>query len=560
MPSAVPLSPRLRAVLALAVVLHVALALPAGASFGLSAEEVAGLLDVTPVRYYADHVEGAPGDGASAGGLRRFQWSPVLVLERDGGSFPLMIDGHIGALTAWPYRPLIGLGGPLAARALSVGFGVLTTLVVFALVRRLVDDRAAVISALLVATHPLVVALHTMLRPAETWSTLGPMLFGLLALRYGREPRARTAALGALALGVGVAAKNTAVWTALAALAAAFLLDRIPRLGVRGWALAALAFLLPLTPQLMYLADPAGTSALDRRLKVVAGPWELLRPDRWAFFARHFDESFGGLGTYLGGVVSGRQGPRWDPFPGIGFLYLFCAVAFAVLAFRRASTLRLRFAAAVVGLVLLQYVAFYYEGMSVFGLVAPSVPAAAAIIGVLAWDRVARRAARVAIGAAFALLLVNNVTQGVLWNISIAHADSTFFDLRSQRAVAADLDAAGVTSPWTTTFGVVGVLEVLTDSRVRPRHAFPLYAEGCSGYTPEVVWEPVLDRMGGGRHDVLLSPRVIDVDVSPCEPGERMSRGFYEAVAARRGQIEEVRSYPVGSGAVGLQWLSVDLP
>lgn len=551
-----------RAVLALAAALFLAGVIVPVLRVGGNVEELAGLLDRDPQREYVDIRQGGTTDGASWQ-LRESRWMPVFTIVAPGDhQLPLMVDAHIGAVAFWPHRPLLAAGGLIGARALSVALGLALLAALFALTRRLRDERTALLAVLLTATLPTFVFLHAWVHPEETWTFLAPILAALCLLRRSDGAGVRWTLLAALLLGFAVASKNTAVWTVLALGAAAFLLDRIPRLSLLGWVASAALFLLPLVPQLVFAALAPEGASIERRNSTISGPWDLLDPERLRFFANHFLESFGGLGSYMGDFLDGGTGPRWDAIPGAGVLYAAGTLGVGVASARRGTPGLIRFAGLAIALLIAQYVAFYYVGMTIFGLVTPFVPLATALAAAWAWDAAAhRRPLRWAVGAAVALLLVNNVSQTARYAVASMHTDYTIFDRPAQEALARDLDAAGVNEPWTTTYGIVGVLELLTDDRVSPRHGFPVFVETLErGGTYEDAWSTLFDRMAPGTHHIIVTPRPSELDVNPLQEGSRIA-GSLPEIARKRGiSLRLVKEYPLQSGATGFQWMELSIP
>lgn len=547
------------------VIVYLASVLPPTLSLGTNVEEIAGLLSTTPLREYVDAQVSATEPSGGGPSLRESRWMPVWsVVYGDGTELPLMVDGHIGAVPFWPYRPLLALGGITAARMMSVVLGVGILLAVLLLGARLRDERVGWLAVVLLATTPLFVFLQAWVHPDETWSYAG-YLFGLLAyLRWRERGGLHLLLTAAFLFGLGVAAKNTASWNFLALAATAYLLDLMPRLSWRRWGLAAAAFLLPLVPQLAFVAL-SQASSLTRRTSQIAAPWDFFDRERLAFFAGHFTESFGGLGTALGTFVDGDAWNTWGPVPGAGMLFLLATVGVFLASLTRRTPLPARVLGCGLGLVVLEYVAFYYVGMSVFALVTPWVPLAVALISVAAWDAAGRRrpavrrVGRIAIAVVCAVLLGNNISQTVRYVLATTRPAYSVFDRGAQEALARDLAEAGVAHPWTTTYGIVGVLELLTDDAVRPVHAFPVFHElWPQGY--RAVWDVVLDRMGPGAHQVVLSHDPSQLDVNPCKGAEGIETELAPAVAARGGSVRAVRDYRLPTGEVGLAWVEVTLP
>ncbi|MGQ9767099.1 MAG: ArnT family glycosyltransferase [Anaerolineae bacterium] len=196
--------------------------------------------------------------------------------------FPLMVQDYIGALNVALAIPFLAVGGinPVALRWLPLTIGALTLICTWHVARRLGGTAAAVASVMLLAVNPSFVF----------WSRQGIFVTNLTALlfmaslwtglRWWQEGRPRDLWLTALLWGLGLYAKLLFIW-ALGALSAVALLawaltarartverrsvissDRRGTKVVRGpstWALAAVAFLLPLTPLILFNLRTGGT-------------------------------------------------------------------------------------------------------------------------------------------------------------------------------------------------------------------------------------------------------------------------------------------------------------
>lgn len=532
---------------------------------GVHAEEIAGVLPVSVVRVYPDVVERPP---EAASGLVAARWMPVWAWRSTGTSLPLMVDGHIGAVAFWPAWLVAHLHPIWGPRGLSLAMGLATLLLLWRLGRQLQGSAAGVATVALAATSPLLVFLQAWIHPDETWSFLGFLVALALWPRFVATGRWRWLVLAAAAVGLAVAAKNTALWTLAAIAVAARLTGWWPTLRASQWVAATAAFLLPLVPQLAFLALSPELQSVDRRLEVIASPWRLLDPQRLAFFAEHFAASFVSVGSYFGAMIDGRTAHPWAPLPGAPLLFGLTLIAAVIDAWRatpRPAPARLL----AMGLVLLlvQYVAFYYEGMSLFALTIPWVYLVLGRLVARLWAgsgsssspprRVLARSVLV-LGSAWWLL--HQGVQVARFVDASRHPDAAMFSLATSRAVVTDWVAAGVTRPWTTTYGVVGVPELLSGGTVRPMHAFPVFHHfGVEDRFAE-AWRHVLAEMGPGSHDLLIDPAPSPLDVSPLRDGAAIAAHLPAAIAAARGSVRVHRSYALPDGREGLRWLKVQLP
>lgn len=183
---------------------------------------------------------------------------------------PLMVQDYIGNLNVLLAVPFLAVGGinTVALRALPLVLAALTLFLTWKIAVRLGGPWAGAAAALLLAVNPSFVF----------WSRQGifvtniTALFFVAALWFGllwwESRRGRYLVLVALACGLGVYAKLLFVWVALALFViglAALVWARRRRPGAGDWpgartlACAALAFLLPLTPLILFNLQTGGT-------------------------------------------------------------------------------------------------------------------------------------------------------------------------------------------------------------------------------------------------------------------------------------------------------------
>ena len=529
---------------------------PASVHLGAYSEEVVGLVHRLPRRVFPGHPP--PPDPEHGPRLVSTPRLPVWSVVWPGGRvWPLMADGHIGALEYYPARLAEAAGGLLAAR-LSVGvLGLVTLLGLFLLGRRILGEAAGWAAVALAASSAHFHFPFVWCRAEEVWSFLGYVLALVLYLRFLDTRRTRWLLLAAAAAGLGVAAKTTGVWNLFALAGAALWLRAWPRLTRRQWVAAGAVFLLPLVPQVLYLLLGDVPVPFRQRLAMVPWPWQALAPGRLAFFARDFVHSFGATGSYLGGYIDARPTGRLLHLSSLagGAVALGAVAVLAGLALRRRTPRPLRLLGLAFGLLCLEYVAFYYEGMTLFTLLTPWVPLILGVTGVWAWRLAAPwRARRLVrgglVGVAIALVGVQTA-QTVRFARAVRHPAYGMFDLATERSVTAELVSLGATRPVTTTYGIVGVLDVLSDGAVRPEHVFPLFEAALHAHQRHQgtvalyrrVWDRVLGRLGPGVHYLLLSPHASILDTNPVADMPRVVAALAPAVAARAGRLEPVRAW-----------------
>jgi 4-amino-4-deoxy-L-arabinose transferase-like glycosyltransferase len=564
-----------------AVALYAAAVLPLAVRFGAAAEEIAGLVPVPVERLYA---QGAGDRTRTIAGVRVVEsvWMPVWGVELGSGRYlPLHVDAHKGVVAYYPARLTAWLGGLTGGRAFSVGTGLLALLCTFLLTRRVAGEAAAWIATLLLAGAPIFAFIHFWCHTPEQWDTLSHVMALLAVARLAETRRFRWAWAAAFLLGLGLASKTTAVWNLVAMVLVALLYRwRPPALRPRQWLACAAGFVLPLLPQLSYLLlGQAG--GLTRRLQNanVPGGGSFVSLERLAFFSRHFVDAFAGLGTYMAPYVqAGSAGPAR---PGmtlrvllVGLLIAAAVAGLVVAAGSRRAARPARMLGAGLGALLLQYVLFYYVGMTLYLLVVPWIAMALGVTGAAAWRYAAGRARRplrvglqVALVAAAAGLVANNAVEAVTLNRAVARPGYAIFDRGAQERLARLLVDRRIDRPYTTTYGLAGVLEFFSHGAVRPRHAFPIFEHvACGGRGREdarthgAAWDVLLGRLEPGRHHLVLTPTPSRVDVSPCSRGALIA-GTLEAAAARRhGTLRPVERVTSPTAGVAYEIVELELP
>ncbi len=188
-------------------------------------------------------------------------WRPNVL----GKGIPLMIISYIGALKAFLYTPVFALFGtsPATVRLPVIFAGLITLLVSYALVRRLLGRNAAVLTLLLLAADPTFIFANKL-----DWGPVSLMLLlqasSLYFIwRWMEEGRPRWLVIGGFLLGLGLYNKVIFIWY-VAALPPALLLcfgRRVKQLLTPGRVLTALgAFLLGCLPLIAFnIAVPLAT-------------------------------------------------------------------------------------------------------------------------------------------------------------------------------------------------------------------------------------------------------------------------------------------------------------
>lgn len=576
-PRPAPSQQRRSSVIAAVLLCAVATAVVAPATFsvGWTLEEIAGMLPAPTIWEF-------PGDEPPAAerepseGLRFYRESrypltlPVWGVMNDEAFYPLMIDGHIGALPGYPYRWLFRSFGPHGPRVLTLLLALATVAATFSLARRLFGLGGGVAAASLLISTTLFAFAFSWNNYSEQWSAVLPIMALLAAVRFGESGRLRWLLLGAFVAGLAVAAKNTAVWTFIAGLGATAAFRLWPRVTVRQALLALGAACLPMLPQLTMMATSPATETLAARVGRIPLPWQAFTPERVTDISKHYVEAFLSWTDFVVPFIRPEEPRSTFEVPGLGAVLLVGTVAVMGLTFVRPLGRHIRAFGLGVALLLIQYMAFYYVGQSAFILLLVWIPVG---IGGVSWLLV-RRALRARLAAVrwggpalvalvLAAFLVNNAAELRLWIRATTEPTGGLWNREAQLAAAAELEARGVSDAWTTTYGLGGVLELVSDGALRPRNAYPIFATACTNegrLTQEEAWLEVLRRMGAGRHWLLLSPDASQVEISPCRNGVDVMRGFEEATATSGTHVELVRTWVSEGGVESFRLVTLDVP
>ena len=560
-----------RTIAALGLLMGVQLAATAhlGWRAGTHIEEIAGLLERAPERIGAGAAEAATADGQWH--LRASRHLPTWGLVHGDGAFtPLMVDGHIGALPYTLHRIAAHFGGLEAARLLSWLLGAALLLGTWLLGRMVGGAAVGWLAALAVALSPQVTFMYHWAHVEEQVSAGLPVFAALALCRQRQQGGGRWLVVAGGLLGLSVAAKNTAAWTVLAMVVSAWSLDLWPRCRPRTWALALAAGALPLLPQLAYLLHSTDSEAFWQRLANLPRPEEFFAADRLAFFAEHFAVTFGALGEYIAELTGANPEPPSAWALAAGGLVGLASCALPLLCWHKAVPRPMRALGACVGLLELQYLAFYYTGMSLFGLLAPWIPLALAATVVLAW-RAAEVLGRRGQPPARALLVacalyIAAIQVGQSWHMQAAYARPAHavFDLQGQRRLVAAAMAHGATTLWTTTYDIAGVPDLLSKGRLRGRNLFATFWDvvSASEERPErydEAWRQALDRMPPGRHLLALVPQPATIEVSPCRDGAQIARRLAGVAKERGATLRHIADVPLRTGAVGWRLVELEL-
>jgi hypothetical protein len=531
--------------------------LPMNVGLGTNTEEMVGLVDVAPERLYPERETVPPSEASGRAGFRTSNRLPVFGYVRGDGSFlPLMIDGHVGALSFYGVRLLADVGGLNAARLHSTVLGVLAILLVYAFARRLGGERVGLVAVLLAGTSPHLMLVFSMIRPDEQLHSFAHLAALLAFIRFAGTRHARWLYLAGLLLGLGVAAKNTAGWALVAIAIAALCFHLVPRARARDWAIAAGLFLVPLVPQLLYLFLADSRSAFSARMDMVSNPLHSLAPGALLDTVERFADGVGHGGSLVGSYFAGGTGQA-PAIPGVG-IGLFVAALLAVAAtFSRASTLTVRAFGAGLGLLLLQHFAFYYRGEAYFSLCAPWIPIAVALAGVGLWNsaatlqrRALRTAAQAAVVAAGLAIFASNGAEAVRYHRGVAKAESSMFSRPGQEFVSQYLESMELSRPFVTTYGAVGLYEFASRGRVRPRYLFPYFHAVADGGEEDYknAWVAILRRLGPGQHTIVLSTNPSPLDTSPCKRGELIALRLWYAVQELGGDMRGLAEFGTDEG------------
>jgi 4-amino-4-deoxy-L-arabinose transferase-like glycosyltransferase len=145
-----------------------------------------------------------------------------------GKQTPIMLMSYIGALKAYIYAPIFALFGanPIAFRLPVVLFGLITLLLTFLVVRRMLGLAAAIISTLLLAADPNFIYANKL-----DWGPVSLMFLLQMAslyclYRWLTDDRLRFLVLGGFLLGLGLYNKVVFIWFLAALLLSLFLFYR----------------------------------------------------------------------------------------------------------------------------------------------------------------------------------------------------------------------------------------------------------------------------------------------------------------------------------------------
>jgi hypothetical protein len=214
--------------------------------------------------------------GPSAPWIVRSASRPTLNLCAGGRAWSILIAPYFSGYFYWPFAWLAPLhhDDAFALRGLSMILGAVSLLATFAVIRRFAGASAAAMTALVTAVMPCFLLVHATLEHFETlpWIWLMGALL-CFAGCPGLAPGARSAeageaaagadlptrrlVLGGLLLGFALAAnlKSVVIAAAFAALALRLGVS-IRRIRKEQWALAGLAFLIPLAPMIALSLAP----------------------------------------------------------------------------------------------------------------------------------------------------------------------------------------------------------------------------------------------------------------------------------------------------------------
>jgi hypothetical protein len=512
------------------------------------AEEAVGLTQMAPLRPGAGEVEPARDDHPQ---LRASAHLPVWgVVWRDGTYTPLLVDGHQGALVFAPSRWAHALGGLTAARAVSALYGASVLVALILMGYALSAPLAGWLAATVAAASPHLAFFHHWARPDEQATWVLPLWAVLAFAKWGQSRRPVWGLLGALLVGLAVSAKLTAGWALLGMAAAVLVFRWLPWPGWRALGLAALVAGLPLLPQVAFLLAGPDTGAFAQRIDNLPSPMDLLVPARWAFFAQHFIEAFGGLGGYVQGIATGVQPELGVRAWTVGGAVALGVVAAVVAGGQRQVAVAQRAFGVGLGTTLLLYVGLYYTGMSLYGLLVPWVPLAVGLAGARAWafasGLVDRRQGRV-VASLLVVVAVAVVANGV-WEIHRMHGafdrpTAELFARAAQQRVADRLQQDPAMPTWTVTYNAVAVYETLTQGRVRPQHAHRAFVDAV-GMRPDdpaaydAAWDRVLGLVrqqacstGKTLQRLVVSPGALHVDVSPLRHPDWLAQRLPTALA-----------------------------
>ncbi len=536
--------------LAFAILLGVFLwaVMPLQQGMATHAEEAVGLTRVAPPRPGTGEVEPAPADHPQ---LRASAHLPVWgVVWPDQSYTPLLVDGHQGALVFAPSRWAHALGGLTAARAVSALYGASVLLALILLGYALSVPLAGWLAATVAAASPHLAFFHHWARPDEQATWVLPLWAVLAFVRWGRSRRPVWGQLGALLLGLAVSAKLTAGWALLGMFAAVLVFRLLPWPGLRALGLAGLVAGLPLLPQVAFLLVGPDTGAFAQRIDNLPSPADLLDPARWAFFARHFIEAFGGLGGYVQGIAVGVQPELGVRAWTVGGMVALCVVAAVAAGGQRQVPPAQRAFGVGLGTTLLLYVGLYYTGMSLYGLLVPWVPLAFGLAVSRVWtyanrlpDRRRGRLVEVLLALVAVAVVANGMWETHRMHGALARPVAELFARSAQEPMANRLMQDPAVPTWTVTYNAVAVYETLTRGRIRPQHAHRAFVDavGTRHDDPaayDTAWDRVLGLVrqqacstGNTLQRLVVSPGALDVDVSPLRHPDWLAQRLPAALA-----------------------------
>jgi hypothetical protein len=419
---------------------------------------------------------------------------------------PLMVQDYIGNLNVLLAVPFLAIGGvnTVALRALPLVLGVLTLLLTWKIAARLGGMVAATATVILLAVNPTFVF----------WSRQGifvtniTVLFFMAALWFGivwwQGRRPVHLVLVALSCGLGVYAKLLFVWAAIALFVVGVCLllletrnrgngasveadGAVTRHDLPGWrtlAVAAIAFLLPVAPLILFNVKTGGTfisifghlgrsyygvdnSAYGSNLLVrVEQVYSLLRSDHlWYLGGANADEYATWL--FLGLIVLSavlwwlrtRRGSGRMPGTGTAYTPALPLALFILIVLQSAFTVSDLF-------------------ITHFALVTPLIPLAAglALGEVVGWARGGGRTAGT-LATALAVMLVTGWVAADAYTVVryhraltlsggfVAHSDAIY-------KLAGYLDEQGYGSPVALDWGIDAPVSFLTEGRVQPVDVF----------------------------------------------------------------------------------------
>lgn len=252
------------------------------------------------------------------------EWEPKVL----GRKIPLMLMSYIGAAKAFLYAPVFHLFGVSAVtvRLPVVLIGLVTVLVTYALVRRMLGRKPALLSLLLFASDPTFIFANRL-----DWGPVSLMMaLKMSALyflwRWLTEGRLRLLGIAAFLMGVGVYDKAVFVWF-VAALVPSLLLCFRPGIWKAfrpsALAIAVAGFFAGSLPLVAYnIAVPLGTL---RNEKLVTRDWRESLRYRESLFRMTFDGS--GVYNLINHEDEGEPAARPGQIPGNRFDALVGALA-----------------------------------------------------------------------------------------------------------------------------------------------------------------------------------------------------------------------------------------